>query len=107
MYAGGSGQQRYKTKRYKKWLSDCPKLEAVRISEAVSVEYIFCWPDSKKRDLSNYIKGIDDFLVNSGVLEDDNYNIISIVLIRHEGIKRGDPHVRVVIRRIEGDTHGR
>lgn len=102
LYGGGSGQKRFKTRAYKEWLKSCPRLDPVKIACPVTVEYIFTWPDRRIRDGQNYQKAVLDLLVNEGVLRDDNWNIVTSELWRHEGIKKEDPHVRVVVRRIGG-----
>lgn len=76
----------------------------MNINEPVSVEYIFTFPDKRDRDLSNFCKAPEDFLVNSNVLTDDNYKIVTKVLLRHEGIRTGQGQVLIVIRRILTDT---
>lgn len=101
LYAGGSGQKRFKGKKYIAWLKSCPELRELNIDEPVSVEYIFTWPDNRARDLSNWIKCVEDYLVSQKVLADDNYKIVSKILIRHEGINTADPRVEVVIRSIQ------
>lgn len=104
LFNGGSSQQRFKSKRYKEWLKSCPELREMNINEPVSVEYIFTFPDKRDRDLSNFCKAPEDFLVNSNVLTDDNYKIVTKVLLRHEGIRTGQGQVLIVIRRILTDT---
>lgn len=37
--------------------------------------------DNRKRDISNYYEGIQDLLVDAGIIKDDNYKII----IGHDG----------------------
>ncbi len=101
LYGGGSNQQRFKSKKYEAWLKSCPKLRELNIDEPVSVEYIFTWPDNRARDLSNWIKCCEDYLVSQKVLADDNYKIVSKVLLRHEGINKEGPKVLIVIRSIQ------
>ena len=103
LYGGGSGQQRFKSKKYEAWLKSCPKLRELNIDEPVSVEYIFTWPDNRARDLSNWIKCVEDYLVSQKVLKDDNHKIVTKVLIRHIGINKEFPKVEVLIRRAVSD----
>ena len=100
-YGGGSGQKRFPSKKYKEWLAKCPKLSAEHINECVYIVYIFYFPDARTRDISNYIKVVDDFLVKSGVLIDDNWKIISRVSIGHGGIDRKNPRVEISIYPID------
>lgn len=104
LYAGGSGQQRFKSKKYVAWLKSCPKLRELNIDEPVSVEYIFTWPDNRARDGQNYIKCATDFLVSQKVIKDDCWAVVAKELWRHEGIRKGQGQVLIVIRRILADT---
>lgn len=101
IYGGGSGQKRFPSKKYKSWLASCPKLHPAQIDYPVNMEYIFSWPDNRDRDISNYIKGAEDYIVKSGVLKDDNWKIVSSILIRHAGVIKEHPGVEVIIRSVE------
>lgn len=103
LYGGGSGQQRFKTKKYNAWLKSCPELRELNIDEPVSVEYIFTLPDNRDRDITNYVKCAEDYLVSQKVLKDDNHKIVKKVLIRYEGVKKESPKVEVVIRHAISD----
>jgi Holliday junction resolvase RusA-like endonuclease len=104
MYGGGGGQQRFKTKKYKAWLESCQKLEQMRIGEPVTVEYIFTWPCNRARDGQNYMKGVLDYLVNSEVLVDDDWKIVTKELWRHLGVNKECASVEVVIRQAKPDN---
>ena len=104
LYGGGSNQKRFPSKAYKKWLAICPKLHGDKINEPVTMEYIFTFPDKGSRDISNYLKAPEDFLVNSGILEDDNYSIVTKILVRHLGVNKEHPSVEVVIRKAKPDS---
>ena len=97
LYGGGSAQKRFPSKRYKAWLAACPALEERLISRPCHVVYVLYFPDARIRDMSNLIKCVDDYLVKSRVLEDDNWKIISRVTIAHEGIDRKNPRVEISI----------
>lgn len=104
LYGGGSGQQRFKTKKYNAWIKSCPELRQLNIDEPVSVEYIFTLPDNRERDITNYVKCAEDYLVSQKVLKDDNHKIVKKVLIRYEEIKKESAQVLIVLRRILADT---
>ncbi len=38
----------------------------------VRVQLVLVKPDRRRRDLSNYIKAVEDLLVEHGIIEDDN-----------------------------------
>lgn len=76
MYGGGSGQRRFKTKKYKEWCASVPQLPKLNIDYQIRIVYSFVWPDNRARDGQNYIKAVTDTLVNEGVIKDDNWSII-------------------------------
>ena len=47
------------------------------INYKVNVKCLFYMPTKRKVDLTNLLESIDDIMVNAGLLEDDNYNIIA------------------------------
>lgn len=77
LYGGGSGQQRFKTKRYKDWCKSVPYLPDIQIDFPVKILYTFTWPDNRERDGQNYIKAVTDTLVNAGVIKNDDWTIIT------------------------------
>lgn len=97
MFGGGSGQKRFPSARYKEWIKSCQTLEPLNISTPVSIEYVFSWPDKRLRDGGNFTKGVLDFLVNQGVIVDDNYTIVTSEKWTHFGIVKENPGVQVFI----------
>lgn len=105
-YGNRSNQKRFKSKKYKEWEKAAPELELPEcgsIEFSVKIIYTLYMPDKRKRDLSNYIKIPEDYLVSHGVLWDDNHTIASCTEVRFGGIDRGDPRVCVTIIREEND----
>ena len=68
------------------------------------MEYTFTFPCNRERDLSNYIKAPEDYLVKQGVITDDKWKIVSRLIINHLGVNKADPKVTVLIRRIGSET---
>ncbi len=102
LFGGGSSQQRFKSKSYKAWLASCPQLilpEVGAIDFPVSVSYTFFLPDKRSRDLSNYIKAPEDYLVSQCILFDDNHKIVQRAVLEFGGIDKGSPRVEIVIER--------
>ncbi len=97
LYGGGSGQKRFPSKRYKQWLSQCPELEALNISQPVKIVYTFYWPDKRVRDGQNFLKAPLDYLVNQHVLDDDNWSIVTSETWCHSGVDKKNGRVEVVI----------
>ena len=104
LYGGGSGQKRFPSKKYKAWLQSCPTLEPLGIDYPVKIIYTFSWPDKRRRDLGNYTKAPLDFLVNQGVLKDDNWEIVTCEILKHDGVKKDNPGVLIEILRASDDT---
>lgn len=48
-------------------------------SAPVFIGYVFSMPDLKRRDISNMIQGIEDLLVEIGLIVDDAWSYIQIV----------------------------
>lgn len=97
LYGGGSGQKRFPSKLYKAWLKICPTLEPLNISQPITVCYTFAWPDKRLRDGQNYMKSVLDYLVNQGVISDDNYGVVIAEHWKHIGVDKNNPRVEVEI----------
>ncbi len=97
LYGGGSGQKRFPSKRYKEWLSKCPELPQLLLSQKITIRYTFAWPDKRLRDGQNFMKAVTDYLVNDGVVHDDNYNIITSETWNHVGVDKLNPRVEIEI----------
>lgn len=97
LYGGGSGQKRFPSKKYKAWLAICPELIPQALNQLVKIVYTFAWPDRRIRDGQNYQKATLDYLVNQGVLKDDNWNIVCGETWNHVGVDKQNPRVEVVI----------
>jgi Holliday junction resolvase RusA-like endonuclease len=97
-YGGGSGQRRFKSASYKKWLLKCPAvIDRPKIDKPVCVAYNIYLPDGRLRDIANYEKLSTDFLVNNGILADDNFKIIQHVSLNFKGIDKDNPRVEIEI----------
>lgn len=97
LYGGGSGQRRFPTKAYKAWLRSCPELHAHRLPGPVRVTYTFVWPDKRQRDGQNYLKAPMDYLVNEGVLVDDNWQVVVSETWTHAGVDKQNARVEILI----------
>lgn len=69
------------------------------ITDSVRIVYAFYLPDKRKRDLTNYVKVPEDYLVSQCVIEDDNHRIASETILTFGGIDRGNARVEVEIWR--------
>ncbi len=70
------GRGRFPTKSYKAWRERAAvairRQAAVPIPGAVMLNIQLGRPDRRRRDLSNYIKALEDALVQHGLIEDDS-----------------------------------
>ncbi len=76
LYAGKG--RRYKSKRYEAWIIEARSaLVMQRFTPygpvPLSVHYKFGRPDKRVRDLLNYPKALDDFMVDMGIIADDSW----------------------------------
>jgi Holliday junction resolvase RusA-like endonuclease len=97
LYGGGSGQKRFPSKKYKAWLAQCPELTYCGLNQPLIINYKFSWPDLRIRDGQNYMKAPLDYLVNQGVLKDDNWTIVIGETWSHTGIDRKNSRVEIEI----------
>lgn len=86
LFGNRGGQQRFKSQKYKEWLISCPELDKLNLIGPLHIHYRFYWPCSRARDGQNYFKGITDYLVSSGVIQDDNWRIIASESWNHGGV---------------------
>ena len=76
LYANVSGKGRRKTKRYADWITDSGWLlqrqRPLKFRGSVVLDLTCPRHDEKRRDVSNFIKAVEDLLVRHGVIEDDS-----------------------------------
>lgn len=64
----------------------------------VEIKYYF--PDGRKRDYDNYIKFILDGLIRARILEDDNFRVITKLILTAD-VDRNNPRIEVKIFGLE------
>lgn len=94
-------RRRYPTKRYKAWQASAGWVIAAskrrRCTSPVTIEIALSAPDKRRRDASNYIKGIEDLLVTMGVLNgDDSRHVRQVTSFWSEAV--GPPGAVVTIK---------
>lgn len=62
-----------------------------------STTYVFYAPSKRKFDLTNYVKAPEDWLVQHGVLLDDNTDHVKQVTLCYGGIDKSNPRVDITI----------
>lgn len=80
-------RKRFKTKEYNDFIRNVSIFfrDKKMITGEVQVEYNFYWEDRRRRDLSNYIKTMEDVLVSFGIIEDDS-KVRKIIVEKGYGI---------------------
>ena len=102
------------SKQYAQWHKEALKqdqLIAVRKEffqlSNVRVSLSFWAPDKRKTDLSNRAESVMDLLVDSGILEDDNWWVVDELNLKLKGIDRTNPRCEITITRNNPNgTHG-
>lgn len=87
---------------YRAWKAACPQFAGQMIVGPVTIEYVYTWPDKRKRDGQNYMKAPLDWLVSQGVLQDDNWELVVSEKWSHKGINKINPTVEITIRADNG-----
>lgn len=93
------------SKRYKEWHGEAsaqlvPHLPKKPMSEIKSLEVHIYAPDKRKSDLSNKFESIADLLVDNGIIEDDNWNIVNDIRIIYKGVDREKPRCDIIIQKV-------
>ena len=91
---------RFKTKKYKQWITDCPDLEDFKMEGQCTVSYRMFFPDDRIRDGQNYMKAPLDYLVSQAVIAEDNRRIVKGEQWVDGGIDKNNPRIEINIRRI-------
>jgi hypothetical protein len=89
MYFNMPKRGRVKTTRYQKWISDATcdiELLKPRVEPVTTAKYglIICLKKHASSDYSNYVKPIEDLLVNMGLTPDDKHNLLPICIGQEE-----------------------
>lgn len=98
-YTSGSGKQKFISKAGRSFRDDViravsEQLPNISIDYRMHVQVILFMPDSRVRDLDNYMKALLDAITHSGLWEDDNL-IDQLEIFRGETVKKGC--VKIVI----------
>jgi len=84
------------SKNYTKWHKDAiTQLAEKEQIKANEITLTFFTGDNRKFDLSNKCESIMDTLVDAGLLEDDNYSIISSLHLHFGGVDKGKPRCEI------------
>lgn len=70
------------------------------IDEPINLKCIFYKDQDRRADLCGYLQAIQDALVKSGLLKDDNAKIVQSVDGSRVSLDRGNPRIEVQIRKV-------
>lgn len=89
MYRNVHGRGRVKSRTYLAWVKEAELVLArQRPRPFIGLAMLDIRIDSSRRgDCSNYIKGVEDFLVSSGILQDDQKKYVRSVSIAWADVK--------------------
>ena len=73
----------------------------VPIDFPVTVSCVFYMPTRRACDLTNLLEAIDDVMVKSGLLKDDNYNIIASHDLSRVQYDKANPRTEVIISKFK------
>lgn len=86
---------------YNKWnkeqLKEIGKSKIGVYRKINSIQLTFFAPDKRKTDLTNKAESIMDLLVDAGIIEDDNWYVIPMVILIFGGIDTINPRCEVTI----------
>ena len=90
--------------KHKKWENDAkrqvlPQVQGMPLPHVPTgrVEFHFYAPDKRRTDLSNKWESVADMLVEAGILEDDNTDILFEILLKFCGVDRENPRAELLL----------
>lgn len=69
------------------------------INDVERVELFFYAPDRRRSDLTNKAESVMDLLVDKGILEDDNWWLVSKIELNFMGVDKLNPRCEISIHR--------
>lgn len=89
----------FPSKKYTEWHKDA-SLQLIgtkKMRDGSNIEFIIYAPDARKSDLSNKWQSIEDLMKDMGIIEDDNWYILSDIHMKFGGVDRKNPRCEVYI----------
>lgn len=89
---------RLPSQKYKEWNKDALKQLTSKeiIPKGTHLVLNFFMPDNRKCDLTNKAESIMDTLVDSGILEDDSWQIIPSIHLNFMGVDKLNPRCEII-----------
>lgn len=77
--------------KYTDWHKEALKqVEDMEPIKSSKITLTFFAGDNRKFDLSNKCESIMDLLVDAGKIEDDNYSVVSELVLKFGGVEKGE-----------------
>lgn len=95
------------SKKYKQYEKDAAYFipKNIYINAPVNIKCLFYMPTRRTCDLTNMLEAIDDIMVRTGLLSDDNFNIVA----GHDGSRilydKENPRTEVYITPMQDDLN--
>lgn len=95
------------SKKYKQYEKDAAYFipKNIYINAPVNIKCLFYMPTRRTCDLTNMLEAIDDIMVRTGILSDDNFNIVA----GHDGSRilydKENPRTEVYITPMQDDLN--
>jgi len=72
------------------------KLKGKKVPDVIRTLYLnFYAPDNRRTDLSNKAESVMDLLVDSGLIEDDNWKVIPKLVLEYKGVDKENPRCEI------------
>lgn len=92
---------RIKSTKLKEWIKAAPIFEDIKANEDVFISYNLYFPDNRARDGQNYMKVVLDYIVEQGILEDDNRKFVRGEQWLDMGNDLENPRVELIIKGVD------
>ena len=86
----------FPSSKYTEWHKDALlQLKGKLPISAREISIVFYAGDNRKFDLTNKAESLMDTLVDAGLLEDDNYSVISDLHLKFGGVEKGEARCEI------------
>ena len=87
----GSRPCLFPSKKHTEWHKDAMlQISGMKKITSDKIKLTFYAGDNRKFDLTNKAESIMDLLVDGGVIEDDNYSVVSELVLKFGGVEKGE-----------------
>lgn len=92
----GNRPRLFPSAKYAQWHKDALlQLSGKQPILSKELTITFFAPDNRKFDLTNKAESIMDTLVDKGLLEDDNYSVVSDLHLKYGGLDKENPRCEI------------